>query len=203
MGVSTVMKKIKTCRRKFRCISFNLFHNKLNFSAIPTLVRGGVNNTRFTDCEFLVYDKSCSIYIGGNCFLSGTRFFMNGCNSSIVIGNGVSIIASKQQPTYLNACEGKKIIIGNDCLLSNNVEIHTTDYHSVMCKGVRTNDSDDVFIGEHCWIGLRTVILKGSVIPSNNVIGCCSLISRKFLENNAIIAGVPARIVRCDVNWNK
>ncbi len=64
--------------------------------------------------------------------------------------------------TIILRWDGKKIIIGDDALLSNNIEIHTSHYHPILIEGVRTNIDEDVVIGSHVWIGLRTVILKGT-----------------------------------------
>lgn len=127
---------------------------------------------------------------------------MTGKNNTIVLGDRVVINASKQQPTYINACEGTTITIGDYCLFSNNIEIHTTDYHKILKGNEQANRPSNISIGNHCWIGLRCIILKGSVIPDNSVIGCCSLVNKKFTENNSMIAGVPAKVISHDISWN-
>ena len=51
----------------------------------------------------------------------------------------------------MNMHEEKSIIIGDDCIFSNNIEMHTTDYHSVTDdNGKRTNHANDIIIGNHC-----------------------------------------------------
>ncbi len=183
------------------CVMYNLVHNLPNFNMLPLLVRGGVKCSRFKNCQ--VIGKKCGkISIGKNCFLSGTRFYMTGKNNTIVLGDRVVINASKQQPTYINACEGTTITIGDYCLFSNNIEIHTTDYHKILKGNERANRPSNISIGNHCWIGLRCIILKGSVIPDNSVIGCCSLVNKKFTENNSMIAGVPAKVINHCITWN-
>ena len=39
------------------------------------------------------------------------------------------------------------------------------------------NKSREIVVGDKVWIGCRATILKGAIIPSNTVIGACSLIS--------------------------
>ena len=40
------------------------------------------------------------------------------------------------------------------------------------------------------------MILKGSKIPSNSMIGACSLVNKEFTEENTVIAGSPAKIIK-------
>ena len=56
---------------------------------------------------------------------------LQGDNNEIILGRGVHINASPLQPTVINACNGTQIIIGENSLLSNNIEIHSTDYHYI------------------------------------------------------------------------
>lgn len=129
---------------------------------------------------------------------------MLGNNNKIIIGNNVFINGSKYQPVTINACEGKTIYIGNECIFSNNIEIHTTDYHSILDNEYnRINDAKDVYIGNHCWIGLRSIILKGSFISDNTIVGAGTLVSGKTLsQSNCIITGVPAKIIKDNTHWD-
>jgi acetyltransferase-like isoleucine patch superfamily enzyme len=152
--------------------------------------------------ECCIVGKSCQVYIGRNCNLRGVRFFTNSQNPGrIIVGDDVVVNACKYQPTYFNAADGASIFIGNGSLFSNNIELHTTDYHRVYIDGEVSNNPNDITVGSHCWIGLRTVILKGTVLPSNSVVGACSLVNRRFSEEKTLIAGIPAKIVKRAVDW--
>lgn len=154
------------------------------------------------DCSFIISGKNNIIEIEDGCCLCGVRFYMTGNNNYIKVGAGTKINASKKQPTFLNACNGNNIVIEKDCLFSNLIEIHTTDYHQILSSGLQVNLSADVLIKEHTWIGLRTVILKGSIIPANSVVGACSLVNKRFEgTRNVIIAGNPAKIVKHGIEW--
>ncbi len=45
--------------------------------------------------------------------------------------------------------------------------------------------------------------LKGSNIPNNTIIGTGSLLSKKFVDENTIIAGIPAKVVKRGVGWDR
>lgn len=98
-----------------------------------------------------------------------------------------------------------KIIIGKNALISNNVIMRTSDGHALFNLGedLPYNAPQDIIIGDNVWIGTRVVILKGSTIPNNSVIGACSLVNSKFDKENIIIAGNPAKIVKQNITWKR
>ena len=59
-------------------------------------------------------------------------------------------------------------------------------------SGMKTKPVD---IGENVFIGVNAIILKGSKIGNNCVIGAGAVVSGEF-EDNCVIAGNPARVVR-------
>lgn len=127
---------------------------------------------------------------------------MEGNNNKVIIGHNTVVNAFKNAYTSFNACHGSTIIIGPNCLFSNNVEIHTTDYHTIIDdKGISFNKPSDVYIGKHCWIGLKCVLLKGVKLEDNTIVGACSLVTRKYDEGNIIIAGNPATQIKRNVTW--
>ena len=65
----------------------------------------------------------------------------------------------------------------------------------------RINPSADIIVGTHVWIGNRAIILKGSVIGDNSIIGTGTIITGKKYGTNSLIAGIPSKIIKSDVNW--
>lgn len=166
--------------------------------------RISIGLSRLIDCSFEIHGKGSHIVIGDKCVLIGLHVLICGDNSQIIIGDGVNINASRRYPVIMNAFNGSKIIIGDDCLFSNSIELHTTDYHSIldtMGRG-RINPSKDIIIDKHVWVGLRSIILKGVHIASDNVIGACSVVTSPVDETNTIICGNPAKTVKRGINWN-
>ena len=125
-----------------------------------------------------------------------------GRNNIVEIGEYTTI---KDANFFLVASENTKVILGKDCMLSYDITIRPNDGHTIYDKNTRQvkNTPQDIIIGDHVWIGAKVVILKGAKIPSNSIIGTYSLINRAFLEENTIIAGIPARIIKKEVNWDR
>ena len=76
--------------------------------------------------------RNCSLIIEEGCSLKGCNFLLLGNGSKIIIGKNTVVNAYPVSPAVINSCEGKTINIGENCLLSNGVEIHNSDYHSII-----------------------------------------------------------------------
>jgi len=46
-------------------------------------------------------------------------------------------------------------------------------------------------------------IFKGAKVSDNSIVGANSVINKKFVEENVVIAGNPAKIIKRGVNWDK
>lgn len=119
----------------------------------------------------------------------------------IIIGDDTTTESGCQ----FSSCEGKRIVIGRDCMISHDVDIRNSDSHSVLNEnGERVNPSSDITIGDHVWVGIRCTILKGSVIPSSSIVAASSLVTSSLKSSgHALIAGCPARVVKTNINWTR
>ena len=127
-----------------------------------------------------------------------TTFGLEG-GSTITVGSGISAY----RDINVVANNGKSITIGDECMFAREIMVRNDDGHVVLDKKTRKllNPPEDIVIGNHVWIGMRTMILKGSVVPSGSIIGAMALVNKKFDEENILIAGVPAQKIRSDVEW--
>lgn len=122
----------------------------------------------------------------------------NGCEMHI--GEGTTI----EQANLAVAENGRKLIIGKDCMVSSNVRIATTDSHSIidLSSNQRTNKVADVVIGNHVWIAYNVSVNKGCYIDDNCVVAGNSVVT-KNVPSYTIAAGIPATIVKEGVTWNR
>jgi len=99
---------------------------------------------------------------------------------------------------------GTVCTIGDDCLLSENIQIRTTDHHSVidLASWQQTNAPADVTIGRHVWIGANCIIVKGTNIGDGSIIASAARVSGG-VPPCELWGGVPARKIRDNVSWVK
>lgn len=78
-----------------------------------------------------------------------------------------------------------QIIIGNNTQFGQNVYLfdHDHDYGFDLSK--KFFKTEKINIGSNCWIGANTIILKGSNIGNNTIIGCSSVIKEK-IDNDVV-----------------
>ena len=97
----------------------------------------------------------------------------------------------------VNISARKLIEIGDDAVFACVIQILDTDEHCVVSIN-RTKERDipsPVIIGNNVWIGLNALILKGTIIGDNCVVGAGAVVKGKF-PANCVIAGNPAKIVK-------
>lgn len=90
------------------------------------------------------------------------------------------------------------ITIGDGCAISHEVTIMDADGHGINGK----NEAMPVVIENNVWIGTRVIILKGVHIYEGAVIAAGAVVTHD-IPARAVAAGVPARIVRENIDWNK
>jgi acetyltransferase-like isoleucine patch superfamily enzyme len=61
----------------------------------------------------------------------------------------------------------------------------------------------DIRIGSDCYIGSAVRFSPGSSIGDHVIVAMGSVVSGALSENNALVGGVPARVLKTDYNWKE
>ncbi|WP_143330766.1 acyltransferase [Cloacibacillus sp. An23] len=87
----------------------------------------------------------------------------------------------------------KHINIGQGVLISRHVFIYDSDHHPIYNeKGEIANPARDVVIGDHVWIGLKCIVLRGSNIGEGAMVAAGSVVGGK-IKPGVLAQGNPAR----------
>lgn len=83
----------------------------------------------------------------------------------------------------------ERIIIGKNVQFGPNVLIYDHDHDFRQKDGLKKlkYKSSPVIIGDNVWIGANVVILRGSKIGNNCIIGAGSIIKGEYDDNNIIV----------------
>ena len=188
-----------------------LRHNKIEFNNCflkKCEIRiKGTNNKVFINnhstlfcCKINIMGNDNTIIIDERVCAVKCEIYIEDDNNLVKIGKDSHIIGL----THLACIEGCNIIIGEKCLFSSDVTFRTGDSHSILdLDGIRINPSRNIEIGNHVWIGNKTIITKGVSIAENCIIATGSVVTKKFDDSNVIIGGVPAKIIKRNVNWDE
>lgn len=94
-----------------------------------------------------------------------------------------------------------KITFGDGCSLGWNVQINTNNGHPVWSEGDSFPIKGPVKIGNHVWITSNVIIGKNVDIANGCIIAQGSVVSKKFEEEKSLIGGVPATIIKKNIQW--
>lgn len=161
-------------------------------------------------------DKSAQIYLEGNIFINSKELFASKreailflregaqlhVKGKVVARPGVTIQIQRNASleigsAYINygatIIAGNNMKIGNDFMTSRNTIIVDSDFHKIMDKDKNViNEPRNFVIGDHVWVGLNSVVLRGSAIGDGAIIAANSLVGGKIKEHT-MASGNPAR----------
>jgi acetyltransferase-like isoleucine patch superfamily enzyme len=92
----------------------------------------------------------------------------------------------------------QSVRIGRECILADRVMLIDFDHgvveveRPIRLQGIYKRD---VSVGHNCWIGYGACILRGVSVGDNCVVGTSTVVT-KDVPANAVVGGVPARLLR-------
>lgn len=97
--------------------------------------------------------------------------------------------------------------IGDGVTISAEVFVLTHDYaitKGLCAAGQRVERGvavfDSVIIGANCFLGLRCILLPGTVLGNNVIVGAGSVV-RGTIPDNSVVVGNPAKVVAQSGEW--
>ena len=127
-------------------------------------------------------------------FKESARIF--GVDQGVDFGNGACMIM-KDHANLGRNCSitgrgtvtiGRHVMMGYDCII-------ITQNHKYLEEGYDGYEIKDVVIDDYTWIGHRVIILPGVRLGKHSIIGAGSVVT-KDVPDHAIVAGVPAKLIR-------
>lgn len=183
----------------------NKIYNQGRFYKVRYKIIGNNNRiyvdkySKITHMQIVFHGNNNTIRIGEGCQLEKGLLWLEGNNCSLEIGDRVRVVDANISV----AEDNQRIKIGDDCLFSYQVELRTSDSHSVIDKesGKRINFPASIELEPHVWVGARSCILKGVKVGENSIIGANSLVT-KDIPANSLAVGSPAKVIKTNVTWN-
>ena len=138
----------------------------------------------------LIMGEGSSIIVGSGAYLSPGCVIRVDDGATLVLEDGV----------YMN--EGCRVTvvesarIGAYTLFGPNVQVYDHD-HEFDRGGVRSELLHaPVSIGRHCWLCANVVVTRGCAIAERSLVSANSVVTLDLLEEGALYAGAPARLIK-------
>lgn len=160
------------------------------------------------------FSKTKKIKFGKNCVVKKNVEFTKTNNAICEFGNNVYLLdyvfiqLTMPEPKLI---VGNDVVFGRNTIIASKKLIKIGDYvrigpfvqiidhdHSYAKDRLIMNQEakiEEIVINEDVWIGSGAKILKGVVIGEGAVIGANAVVTKDIPEN-AIVGGVPARIIK-------
>jgi acetyltransferase-like isoleucine patch superfamily enzyme len=178
-------------------------HRMLTPNYARLLIRLGLLKLRFrgrlkTD-GFAFVCPGVTLEIGKEATLYLGRWSWIGHGTKIRVHEGEVRIGAKSvlgQECTISAYQ--HVSIGRECIVADRVMLIDFDHgvveveRPIRLQGIYKRD---VHIGHNVWIGYGASFLRGVTVGDNAVVGTYAVVT-KDVPANAVVAGVPARLIR-------
>lgn len=204
---------IKTIKFNFKMLPLKyarklpiLFYGKTDFRSLKGCVKinGPVSTAMI---RVGIKDEYVDTSIGNTIWTINGTIVFNGPlkmwrGSYIVVAkNAVLDIGSQQTKlgSHLKIMCFNRITIGNCVRIAWECQIYDTSFHYIELKN-RNNEiqplSKPVVIGNCVWLGNRSTVSKGAIIPNDTIVASGSMINKDFsnTEPYSMLAGCPATV---------
>ena len=139
------------------------------------------------------------VHEGGELIINNTVVI--GPNSHFIVGRNGRLVFGDMDSTVTNLSYNSKIVaneyikIGSDCLFSWDILMMDSSTHLI-----GDNTRKPILMGNHVWVGARATILKGAEIGEGSIVANGAIVTKSF-PPKTLIGGVPAKILKTDVEW--
>ncbi len=124
-----------------------------------------------------------------------TRFIEKLRSKGVDIGTGCRFWS--YETMFIDTQRPHMLHIGNYVKLTRNVTILTHDYSRsvlLMCEHQNIGEARKTWIGDNVFIGQNAIILMGTHIGNNTIVGAGSVVTGQF-PDDVVIAGNPAKVI--------
>ena len=126
--------------------------------------------------------------------LAPCRLRTFGPRARIVLGEGCELTGAALTARSTSIVLGRRVMLAPNCIIVD------SDFHEPWPPERRHLDPGmkhdaPVRIGDHVWLGMHAVVLKGVTIGEGSIIGAGSVVTRD-IPPLCVAVGAPARVVR-------
>lgn len=168
-------------------------------AAIKTgMIRIGCNEVGLFDKKYCrpIWENSGTVVFNGSAIFKYGAKIIVGRHGKLTIGDGLRFSSGSSVVCY------KQIDIGNECRISWDSQIMDTDFHKIFnVDSMQINPDKEIRLGNNCWIGNHSLVCKGTKLGNMVVLASNSMVNKEIPDNNVILAGSPARIVKTSIYW--
>ncbi|MFD1187711.1 acyltransferase, partial [Pontibacter rugosus] len=163
---------------------------------VDGILKVGVDYVGFSHRSDLTY-----LNINGHLEIKGNVSIGRGCRFDIGDQGLVKIGDGSYINPFTKVIIMHGLTIGTNCAVSWDCQFLDEDFHHLTYESKVDKDSPTIEIGNKVWIGSSVSIFKGTRVAHGCVVASNSVLKGNFPEENCLIAGSPARVIKRNVAW--
>jgi len=197
-----ILLSLRYCNKKYG-IKYKIFAYKPSVVYISNKANVEIKNK-------LLFNKQCdkiriksnklsgSLYVADNSTLKVDSFtFLAGCR--VTVNENAELTIKTGYINYDSVIDCfDKIVIGKNTVISEKVVIRDSHNHKMLRDDFKT--TAPIIIGDNVWIGIGATILSGVTIGDGAIIAAGAVVTHD-VSPRTLVAGVPAKVKRTDVEW--
>ena len=177
---------------------------------------------------YLSIGRKAEIHLGGNMLINYYPVYSRGTEMTrfrvedgarltthnrveLSYGNTLSLSKNaKMEIGYFYTGVGANIIcdykmtIGNNVMIGRDVCIFDSDYHKIFSQeGEVINPKKEVIIEDNCWLGARSMVLKGSHIKEGAIISANSMVIGDVEGNRVFVNKRESKSIGKNIMWER
>lgn len=179
-----------------------LLHQKTTIKGVTNIRTNGLLQIGTSDVGFSHRSDLTYLNVKGKLIFSGPFSIGRGCRIDIGEDAIVNIGVGGFINPFTKLIIHNKLDIGDNCFISWDCQFLDEDFHKVSYEGKKESQSNEIAICDNVWIGCGVSVFKGSYVSKGSVVAANSVVRGSFKEENVLIAGNPARIIKRNVHWD-
>lgn len=179
-------------------VSFRSLKGKIEIEGkvCPNMIRVGNRKWYPGTMSPTILTLDGNIVFKGDIAIGMSNYILVASGALLVFGTNGTVIGSNNKIICFN-----KIVIGNNVRITWENQIIDTSFHYIEYEHITEPLNKAIIIGDCCWIGNRTTISKGTVLPNYSIIASGSVVNKNFSDNGecCLYAGLPAKLKKTNI----
>ena len=163
------------------------------------MIQLGVPSVSVYPNSGITFENRGGIFFNGDCTIGNNSFVSVGETGKVVLGDKFCATSSLKLISYCGIEIGKDVLCGWECMFLD------TDFHRLtqIDGGSLPAAYGKISIGDGCWLGAKSIILKNMVLPAYCVAALGSLLNKRYeIPEKSLVAGQPVALKKTGVYRN-
>lgn len=179
---------------ELRCMKGNVYIDLPPNRIKPGMIQIGYRGTPIYADEPSVWRNRGNVHFCGKCYLGVGSAICCYPKANLVFGNDFVATIRFKIECFKNITFGDENRIGWECIAMDSSQHRIKDEQ----KNILGDDASPICTGKNFWLGTRSILLKGAILPDYCIVGAGSVVNKDFSNygSNILLANEGHLVVK-------